>query len=127
MSKERTLIRGGTVITMEPGVPDRVADILIDGDQIAAVGTDLNVADGSARIVDAADHIVVPGFIDTHRHVYQILLRGLGSNWSLTQYLVAIIATRTSPPRTSTWPTGWARWTPSIPASRPCSTGRRTN
>ena len=93
MSQERTLIRGGTVITMEPGVPDQVADILIDGDQIAAVGPDLNVADGSARIVDAAEHIVVPGFIDTHRHVYQILLRGLGSNWSLIQYLAAIIAT----------------------------------
>ncbi|MGH3635354.1 MAG: amidohydrolase family protein, partial [Mycobacterium sp.] len=93
MPEELTLIRGGTVITLEPGVPDQVADILIDGDQIAAVGPDLNVADGSARIVDAADHIVVPGFIDTHRHVYQILLRGLGSNWSLMQYAAAIIQT----------------------------------
>src|SRR5919106_1323075 len=91
MAEERTLIRGGTVITVEPGVPDQVADILIDGDQITAVGPDLNVADGSARIVDATDQIVIPGFIDTHRHVYQILLRGLGSNWSLMQYATSIL------------------------------------
>ncbi|WP_319457019.1 MULTISPECIES: amidohydrolase family protein [unclassified Mycobacterium] len=93
MSKQRTLIRGGTVITMEPGAIDGLADILLEGDQIAAIGPDLAVAQGSARIVDATDRIVIPGFIDTHRHVYQALLRGLGSNWSLMQYLIAIIGT----------------------------------
>ncbi|MET9685404.1 amidohydrolase family protein [Streptomyces coeruleorubidus] len=93
MSKERTLIRGGTVITMEPGVPDGVVDILIEGDQIAAVGKDLAVAEGSARVVDATNHIVIPGFIDTHRHVYQVLLRGMGSNWSLMEYFKANMGT----------------------------------
>ncbi|HET6736323.1 amidohydrolase family protein [Mycobacterium sp.] len=93
MSNQRTLIRGGTVITMESGAIDGAADILLEGDQIAAIGPDLAVAQGSARIVDATDRIVIPGFIDTHRHVYQALLRGLGSNWSLTQYLIAIIGT----------------------------------
>lgn len=93
MSKQRTLIRGGTVITMEADVQDQVADVLIEDDAIAAIGPELNIAEGSAQIVDATDHIVIPGFIDTHRHLYQILLRGLGSNWSLTQYLAAIIAT----------------------------------
>jgi 5-methylthioadenosine/S-adenosylhomocysteine deaminase len=93
MAEDRILIRGGTVITMEPGAADQVADILVVGDQIAAVGPDLAVAEGSARVVDATNHIVIPGFIDTHRHVYQILLRGLGSNWSLMEYLTAIIGT----------------------------------
>lgn len=93
MTEDRTLIRGGTVITMEPGATDTVADILIEGDQIAAVGTDLAVAEGSAEVVDATNHIVIPGFIDTHRHVYQIFMRGLGSNWSLMEYLTAIIGT----------------------------------
>lgn len=91
MSSERILIRGGLVITMEPGATDEVADILIEGDQIAAVGKYLPVAEGSARIIDASDHIIIPGFIDTHRHVYQVLMRGLGSDWSLMQYLMAII------------------------------------
>jgi 5-methylthioadenosine/S-adenosylhomocysteine deaminase len=91
MTGERTLIRGGIVITMEPGAADEVADILIEGDRIAAVGRDLPVAEGSARIVDATDHIVIPGFVDTHRHMYQIMVRGLASNWSLMQYLTAMI------------------------------------
>src|SRR3954451_15804397 len=91
MTEERTLIRGVIVITMEPGVADETADILIEGDRIAAVGRDLVVAEGSARVVDAASHIVIPGFIDTHRHLYQILVRGLGSNWSLMEYLTAMI------------------------------------
>ncbi|MFI9536912.1 amidohydrolase family protein [Nocardia fusca] len=93
MTMDRTLIRGGTVITMEQGSSAQVADILIEGDQIAAVGPDLAVASGSANLVDATNHIVIPGFVDTHRHVYQILMRGLGSNWSLMQYLTAIIGT----------------------------------
>lgn len=93
MANERTLIRGATVITMEPGVPDQVSDILLEGDQIAAVGPDLGVAEGSARVVDATNHIAIPGFIDTHRHLYQILMRGLGSNWSVMEYLNAIIGT----------------------------------
>lgn len=93
MAQERTLIRGGTVITMEPGVPDGVADILIEGDTIAAVGKDLAVAEGSARVVDGSNRIITPGFIDTHRHIYQIILRGLGSNWTLMEYLTAIIGT----------------------------------
>ncbi|CAM5693845.1 amidohydrolase family protein [Streptomyces canus] len=93
MPTERTLIRGGTVITMEPGVADGVADILIDGDQIVAVGKDLAVAEGSARVVDASNRIVIPGFVDTHRHVYQILLRGLASNWSLMEYLTGMVGT----------------------------------
>jgi cytosine/adenosine deaminase-related metal-dependent hydrolase len=87
-----TLIRGGTVITMEPGETDRVADILIEGDAIAAVAPDLPIDEGSATIVDARNHIVVPGFIDTHRHLFQILLRGLGSDWSLTQYLTTYLS-----------------------------------
>jgi 5-methylthioadenosine/S-adenosylhomocysteine deaminase len=91
MSGERTLIRGATVITMEPGAADGPADILIEDDEILAIERELVVGDGSARVVDASDHIAIPGFIDTHRHLYQILMRGLGSNWSLTQYLSTII------------------------------------
>ncbi|MFF7549720.1 amidohydrolase family protein [Streptomyces canus] len=93
MGEERTLIRGGTVITMEPRVPDAVADILIEGDRISAVGRDLSVDEGAVRVVDASNRIIVPGFIDTHRHIYQILMRGLGTNWSLMEYLTSIIGT----------------------------------
>lgn len=89
MTGQRTLIRGGTVITMEPGEVDRVADILIEDGAIAEIQPDLAVADGSAVVVDAKDHIVVPGFVDTHRHMFQILLRGIAADWSLMQYISA--------------------------------------
>jgi 5-methylthioadenosine/S-adenosylhomocysteine deaminase len=93
MSTERTLLRGATVITMEPNDQVRTADILIEDDKIAMIGPNLSIGDGSAAVIDLSDHIVVPGFIDTHRHLYQALLRGMASDWSLIQYCVAMFGT----------------------------------
>ena len=89
----RTVIRGGTIVSMDPGVGDLIGDVLIEGETITAIGPDLGVAEGSAEVVDATDSIVIPGLIDTHRHLYQNLLRGLASNWSLFQYFVAMFGT----------------------------------
>lgn len=58
------LIRGGTVID-RLGV--RRADVLIEGERIAAVGPDLQVAD-EADVVDAGGAYVIPGGIDVHTH-----------------------------------------------------------
>jgi cytosine/adenosine deaminase-related metal-dependent hydrolase len=79
-SKSRTLLSGGTILTMDPAVPDLpVGDLLIEGNRIVAVGTDLSSAarDGAAVIVDAAGKILIPGFQDTHRHCWQNQLRRL--------------------------------------------------
>ena len=89
----RVLVRGGTIISMEPDVGDLVGDILVDGDSITAIGRDLGVDETSAQVIDATGHVVVPGFVDTHRHLYQSLLRGLASDWSLFQYFTAMFAT----------------------------------
>ena len=82
------VLRGGTVLPMTDGreVLDR-ADVLIEGDRISAVGPDLPVPDGTAEI-DAAGGIVMPGMIDTHRHMWQTAMRGYGADWTLTQYFV---------------------------------------
>jgi cytosine/adenosine deaminase-related metal-dependent hydrolase len=74
---------------MDPEVGDLIGDILINGELIEAIGPDLPVDEAAVEVIDAADTIVVPGFIDTHRHMYQALLRGLASDWSLVQYVVA--------------------------------------
>ena len=51
-----------------------VADVLIEGSRIAAVGPNLTA---TGTIVDAANTIVMPGFIDTHRHMWQGALRNI--------------------------------------------------
>ena len=58
------LIKGGRIVT---AVDDYVADVLIEGEAIAAVGTSLgNSAD---RVIDAAGKYVIPGAIDPHTHM----------------------------------------------------------
>ena len=63
------------------------ADVLVAGDRIAAVGTGLEAPDDAAEI-DASGGILMPGMIDTHRHMWQTAMRGYGADWTLTQYFV---------------------------------------
>lgn len=81
----RTLIRGGRVLTMRDGSTEERLDILIEGERIARVAPHIEAAD--AEVVDATDLIVLPGFVDTHRHTWQTQLRGIAADWSLYDYL----------------------------------------
>jgi cytosine/adenosine deaminase-related metal-dependent hydrolase len=73
------LIRGGHVITMDPGVGDIPGgDVLVSGATIAAVGTGL-AAPAGAQVLDAAGMIVAPGLVDTHWHLWNTLLRGMSA------------------------------------------------
>src|SRR5687768_9034682 len=82
------VLRRGTVLTMNDAheVLDD-ADVLVVDRRIAGVGPGLEVPEGAFEI-DAAGGIVMPGMIDTHRHMWQTALRGYGADWSLTQYFV---------------------------------------
>ncbi|MEV0736772.1 amidohydrolase family protein [Streptomyces sp. NPDC050549] len=82
------VLRGGTVLPMDR--TRRVlsdTDVLVTGDRITAVGPRLAVPEGTAEI-DASGGIVMPGMIDTHRHMWQTAMRGYGADWTLTQYFV---------------------------------------
>ncbi|SDE57998.1 Cytosine/adenosine deaminase [Blastococcus fimeti] len=82
------VLRCGTVLTMDDaGTVLAGADVLVVGDRIAAVGTALEVPEGTQEI-DARGGIVMPGMIDTHRHMWQTAMRGYGADWTLTQYFV---------------------------------------
>jgi cytosine/adenosine deaminase-related metal-dependent hydrolase len=82
------VLRNGTVLTMDDGHHVlEGADVLVVGDRIAAIGPNLDVPDGTTSI-DASDGIVIPGMIDTHRHMWQTAMRGYGADWTLTQYFV---------------------------------------
>ncbi len=84
----KTLLRGGMVVSMDPALGDLPrGDVLIEGGRIAAVAPELDAA--GAEVVDATGKIVLPGFVDTHRHTWQTAFRGLGADWTFDQYRVA--------------------------------------
>jgi 5-methylthioadenosine/S-adenosylhomocysteine deaminase len=69
----RTLLKGGVVLSFDPNVGDfEKADVLIEGSKIVAVRPDISA---EATPIDASRMIVLPGFIDTHHHLYQSALR----------------------------------------------------
>jgi 5-methylthioadenosine/S-adenosylhomocysteine deaminase len=82
------VLRRGLVMTMDQQhaiLPE--ADVLLVADRIEAIGPDLEVPEGTVEI-DASGGIVMPGVIDTHRHMWQTAMRGYGADWTLTQYFV---------------------------------------
>ncbi len=75
----KTIIRGGTVISIDSAIGTLpLADVLIDGDRIVEVRPGLDV-DG-AEVIDATGMIVIPGFVDSHRHIWEGLLRNIGTD-----------------------------------------------
>jgi cytosine/adenosine deaminase-related metal-dependent hydrolase len=89
MSSQRVLLRGGTVLTMDPLIGTQTdADVLVEDGLISAVAPGLPSDD--AEVVDVSGHIVAPGMIDTHRHTWQTQLRALCADWTLADYLFGI-------------------------------------
>ncbi|WP_033294767.1 amidohydrolase family protein [Amycolatopsis jejuensis] len=89
MSAHRTVVRNGHVLTMDPALGDFPAgDVLIEDGEITAVAPSLPVTD--AEVIDATGHLVVPGMIDTHRHTWQSLVRGICGDWTLADYYYGI-------------------------------------
>ncbi len=75
----RTLIRDGTVLSLDPKIGDLpTGDVLIQGDRIVEVGPALTAAE--AEVIDASGMIVMPGFVDSHRHIWEGLLRNIGTD-----------------------------------------------
>ncbi len=69
------LIKDAAILSMDPGVGDfEKGAVLIEGKKIVAVGPRVD-APKTALVVDAAWMIVMPGFVDTHHHQYESLLR----------------------------------------------------
>ncbi|MGH8765721.1 MAG: amidohydrolase family protein [Burkholderiales bacterium] len=82
----RLLVRGGTVLSMDRSLGDLDGgDVLIERDRIKAVGRGL-AADG-AETIDAGGMLVLPGLIDSHTHMWQAPLKGLGAAlWGMADY-----------------------------------------
>ncbi|MBV9229406.1 MAG: amidohydrolase family protein [Chloroflexi bacterium] len=80
------VFRNATVLTIDPSIGMiEGGDVLVVDDRIASVGRQLAVPDGTVEI-DATGGILMPGMVDTHRHMWQTALRGFGADWTLTNY-----------------------------------------
>jgi cytosine/adenosine deaminase-related metal-dependent hydrolase len=85
---ERLLLQGGYVLSMDDNVGETVADVLIENGLIAAIAPSLEVEDAEA--LDVSGHVVMPGFVDTHRHTWQTPFRGVCADWTLDEYFRGI-------------------------------------
>ncbi len=75
----------GTIGELEQG------SVLIEDGRILAVERDLGEID--AETIDAAGGVIMPGFVDTHRHTWQTSLRGICSDWTLMDYFLGVRST----------------------------------
>ncbi|TYB59865.1 amidohydrolase family protein [Nonomuraea sp. PA05] len=85
------LIKNGVVIDTEPEpvVLGRV-DVRVDGGTITEVGPGLPVEPG-AEVIDATGALVLPGFVDTHRHTWQAGIRAVAPDIDFRGYMRRII------------------------------------
>ncbi|MCZ0991527.1 amidohydrolase family protein [Streptomyces diastatochromogenes] len=88
----KTLLTGGTVVSMDPAVGDLDrGDVLIEDGVIVEVAERIDAPD--AEVIDATDRIVMPGFVDNHRHTWQTAFRGVGADWTFPEWAVAMHGT----------------------------------
>lgn len=94
MGASRLLVAGiGYLIDFDDAGPSGPivrsgVDLLIENGRIAEVGVGLDV--GDAEIIDASQRVVLPGFVDTHRHLWLTALRALTTETDLAGYLELI-------------------------------------
>lgn len=79
MTAHRTLFKAGTILTLDAKVPNLArGDVLVQDGRIAAVGPALQADD--AFVIDAAGHIVMPGMVDAHHHMWLGVMRRMMPN-----------------------------------------------
>ena len=73
-SQGEFIVRGGHVLSMDPTIGDFTSgDVHVRSGEIVSLGT--NIAAPEAQEIDAREMIVMPGFIDTHWHLWCTPLR----------------------------------------------------
>ena len=89
---KRTLIRNAVVMTMDDALGTlQRGSVLIEGDRIAEIGE--NIPEAGAEVIEGYNRICMPGFIDTHRHVWAAMLRGCSCLGDLETYFDRTIFT----------------------------------
>jgi cytosine/adenosine deaminase-related metal-dependent hydrolase len=83
------LLRGGVILQHDSGgsVTGRKADVLISGDRITQIHPKISPPSDETTIINCHDKLISPGFIDTHRHMWQTQLKGRHGNHNLAEYI----------------------------------------
>jgi len=85
-TRQPILLRGGTIVSMDPKVGDFArGDVLIDGRKIVAVGQ--VKAPAQVQVIDATNTVVIPGFVDAHRHSWEGQLRRIIPDGAIAEYM----------------------------------------
>ncbi len=82
----KTLIEGGTIVTCDPHDRVVVGDVLVDGPSVVGIGRNLRPK-GPVRVLDARGCAVIPGFVQAHIHLCQVLMRGMADDLPLLEWL----------------------------------------
>jgi len=86
-TRQPILLTGGTIVSLDPKVGDFArGDLLIEGTKIAAVGRQLK-APPRAQVIDASNTIIIPGFVDAHRHSWEGQLRRIIPDGAIAEYM----------------------------------------
>jgi len=80
------LIKNAQIVTMNGQEEIINGDILIENDLIKEIGPDIE-SNSADKIIEAAGHTVIPGFVQTHIHLCQTLFRGKGDDLELMDWL----------------------------------------
>src|SRR5271154_475662 len=82
------LLQGGTLLLHDENdhINPVVSDLLIEGNKIVKIAPNIKPAE-NVRLIDCRGKIVSPGFVDTHRHMWQTQLKGRHANETLFEYL----------------------------------------
>lgn len=80
------LVKNGTLVTMDAGQPILKGDLLVEGNRITGLGK-LRDRPETDHVIDASNCLVIPGFIQTHVHLAQMLFRGLADDLTLLDWL----------------------------------------
>ncbi len=79
------LIQNATILTMDSAIGDIASgDVLIRGEKIVEVGRNLRAS--ADQIIDGTGHIILPGFIDGHRHLWHTAMRHQHDVWGYGKY-----------------------------------------
>lgn len=87
----KILLKGGTVLSVDPQIGDlATGDVLIEDDRITGVEESI---DADAEVVDCAGRVLIPGFVDTHRHTWEAAIRNCAPDATLDDYFVEVLDT----------------------------------